>query len=115
MRDHDTWLRRAGRRLPRPLREALWRRTVGRQDAVEWGSLRRTEPFSRDWGAERGVPVDRVYIERFLARHAADVRGEALEIQGALYTERYGSGRVATADVLDLDSSNPAATIVGDL
>jgi SAM-dependent methyltransferase len=115
MPDDVTWLRRAGRRLPRPLREALWRRTVGSQERIDWGDLRRTEPFSREWGAERGLPVDRVYIERFLERHAADVRGEALEIHGSLYTERYGGDRVTTAHVLDLDSTNPAATIVGDL
>jgi SAM-dependent methyltransferase len=115
MRDYDTWLRRAGRRLPRPLREAVWKRVVARRNAVEWGELRRTEPFSRDWGAERGLPVDRVYIERFLERHAADVRGETLEIHSSTYTERYGGERVTTAHVLDVDGSNPAATIVGDL
>jgi SAM-dependent methyltransferase len=112
----DTALRRAARRLPRPIRDALWKRTVGRPSRdVRWGNLRRTEPFSRQWGAERGLPVDRVYIERFLEQHAGDIRGDVLEVHGSLYTERFGGDRVTAAHVLDLDASNPAATIVGDL
>ena len=113
---HDTLLRRAGRRLPGPLRQAVWRRTSGRgAAAVHWGNLRRTEPFSRNWGAERGLPVDRVYIARFLERRASDIRGEVMEIHDSLYTTRYGGDRVTRAHVLDLDASNPAATIIGDL
>ena len=113
--DPKSLLRRAGRRLPGPVREAVWKRTGGRQGSVNWGGLRRTEPFSRNWGAERGHPVDRVYIERFLERHAGDIRGDALEVHGSLYIKRYGGDRVTTAHVLDLDASNPEATIFGDL
>jgi SAM-dependent methyltransferase len=108
-------LRRAGRHLPGPIREAVWKRTRGRQQPVSWGDLRRTEPFSRNWGEERGLPADRVYIERFLEAHAADIRGDTLEIEGSLYTTRYGGDRVTTAHVLDVDPENPKATIVGDL
>ena len=117
MATHDpkSLLRRAGRRLPGPVRDAVWKRTGGPRASIDWGGLRRTEPFSRNWGAERGLPVDRVYIERFLERHAGDIRGDALEIHGSLYTRRYGGDRVTTAHVLDLDASNPDATIVGDL
>ena len=42
---------------------------------VRWGSLRRTGPFSRQWGYDRGTPVDRIYIEQFVRDHGADVRG----------------------------------------
>ena len=38
------------------------------------------EPLSRRFGLDRGRPVDRVYIERFLARHAADLVGRGVEI-----------------------------------
>ena len=112
----DNAVRRAARRLPAPIRDALWKRTIGRPGRdVDWGNLRRTEPFSRHWGADRGLPVDRVYIERFLEEHAADVHGETLEVHGALYTRRLGGDRITTAHVLDIDASNPDATIVGDL
>src|SRR6185436_6085909 len=47
-------------------------------------------PKSDHWGWDRGTPVDRYYIERFLADHASDVRGNALEVKDADYTKRYG-------------------------
>ena len=108
--------RRAGRHLPGPIREAVWRHTVGRHAApVEWGGLRRTEPFSRNWGEERGLPVDRVYIERFVEQNADDIHGDVLEVERSLYTKRYGGDRVTSAHVLDVDPGNAKATMVGDL
>jgi len=83
--------------------------------SIRWGDLRRTTPFSRKWGYDRGTPIDRVYIERFLESHAHDVRGSCLEVLNAAYTERFGGGRVSRADVLDIDPANPLATIVADL
>src|SRR5260221_7292059 len=65
---------------------------------VKWGSLRRTVPFSRDWGYDRGTPIDRVYIDRFLARHADDVRGACLEVMNADYIDRFGGARVSRKD-----------------
>jgi SAM-dependent methyltransferase len=82
---------------------------------VRWGSLRRTVPFSRAWGYDRGTPIDRVYIEAFLEEHAADVRGACLEVLNADYTDRFGGSRVSRRDVLDIDPSNTRATIVADL
>src|SRR3954471_7003562 len=61
---------------------------------VRFGDLRRTTPISSDFGYGRGGPVDRYYIEGFLARHAADVRGRVLEVGDARYTHRYGGSRV---------------------
>ena len=48
------------------------------------------EPLSRQFGFERGKPVDRWYIERFLAEHSADVRGRVLELYEDTYTRWYG-------------------------
>lgn len=76
--------------------------------------LRRHAPFSRDFGYDRGTPIDRFYIERFLSLHRRDVRGDVLEVKDGAYTERFGQG-VARSEVLDLDSSNPNATIIADL
>jgi SAM-dependent methyltransferase len=77
--------------------------------------LRRTSPVSLDWGFERGLPIDRRYIEEFMARHAGDIRGRVLEIQEPVYTERFGGSSVQTGDVLDVSPANPGATIVADL
>jgi SAM-dependent methyltransferase len=94
---------------------------------VRFGSLRRVSPVSRDFGWDRGTPVDRYYIERFLERHAApradgarDIRGHVLEIGEDRYTRQFGrlgeAGLgVDRVEVLDLDEGNPSATIVADL
>ena len=73
------------------------------------------EPLSRQFGADRGRPLDRVYIERFLATHAADVRGRVLEIYEPTYTRRFGGSRVLRGDVLDAAADAPRATLHGDL
>jgi SAM-dependent methyltransferase len=79
------------------------------------GDLRRLTPFSRRFGFDRGLPVDRYYIERFLAVHAHDVRGRVLEIKDDDYTRRFGGQRVTRSDVLHIVAGNPKATIVADL
>lgn len=78
------------------------------------GTLRRTRPLSDVWGFDRGTPVDRFYIERFLSSRRGDIHGRVLELMDSGYTELYGIG-VTQADVLDIDASNPKATIVDDL
>jgi SAM-dependent methyltransferase len=73
-----------------------------------------TKPVSDHWGWDRGKPVDRYYIEQFLAEHAADVCGRVLEVKDSDYSRAFGRG-VTRMDVLDLDATNPAATIIADL
>jgi SAM-dependent methyltransferase len=82
---------------------------------VQFGDLRSVAPISRHWGFDRGLPIDRYYIEGFLARCAGDVRGRVLEIGDATYTRRFGEGRVTRSDVLHVTGDGTAATIVGDL
>jgi peptidoglycan/xylan/chitin deacetylase (PgdA/CDA1 family)/glycosyltransferase involved in cell wall biosynthesis len=81
----------------------------------EWSDLRRVTPRSRNWGLERGRPIDRHYIESFLAEHASDVRGSVLEMLDPALTTKYGEGRVERSDVLDIDPGNHRATIIADL
>jgi SAM-dependent methyltransferase len=78
------------------------------------GTLRRTSPLSDHWGYDRGTPVDRYYIEAFLAERRDDIRGRVLEVKDSAYTERFGHSVVRRA-VLDIDPANPAATIIADL
>jgi SAM-dependent methyltransferase len=86
-----------------------------RLGAVEWGDLRRTEPISKVFGFDRGTPIDRYYIEGFLATHASDVHGRVLEIGDATYTKRFGGAAVDVSDVLHLTGDSLEATIVADL
>jgi SAM-dependent methyltransferase len=80
-----------------------------------WGDLRRLQPVSREFGYDRGLPIDRYYIERFLETHRRDVAGRTLEIGDDEYTRRYGGDRTTRRDVLHVHGRNSAATIVGDL
>jgi SAM-dependent methyltransferase len=105
---------RVGRSLPAPVRERGKSLLLDRP-RPRWGNLRRAAPFSERFGWDRGTPVDRVFIERFLAANAADVRGEVLEVKDAGYTERFGGGKVVRSHVLDVDQANRRATILGDL
>ena len=93
----------------------VWRQRLRRLLTPAWlGTLRRTAPLSRRWGLDRGTPLDRFYIERFLDAHRADIRGRVLEVKDAGYTRRFGQD-VTVADVLDIFPANPEATIVADL
>ena len=83
--------------------------------AVRFGSLRRVTPISRAFGFDRGQPVDRYYIEAFLAGHSGDVRGRVVEIGDDEYTRRFGGDRVVRRDILHVSANNPRATIVADL
>jgi peptidoglycan/xylan/chitin deacetylase (PgdA/CDA1 family)/SAM-dependent methyltransferase len=73
------------------------------------------EPLSREWGFDRGTPIDRVYIEEFLARNRSDVTGRVLEVGDDTYTRRFGGDRVESRDVLHVSPGNPSATLVADL
>jgi SAM-dependent methyltransferase len=77
--------------------------------------LQRTTPAGEGWGGIRGQIIDRYYIERFLAEHADDVRGHVLDFGDDAYTLKFGGAKVTQADVLNLTTNNPRATIVGDL
>jgi SAM-dependent methyltransferase len=100
------------RRRLRPARRAYtdWRR----RRPPDLGDLRRVTPIDPNWGFERGIPIDRVYVESFIGDHAADIRGRVLEIAAPDYTTKFGSD-VAKVDILMAKEGNPEATIVGDL
>ena len=108
-------------RLARRVLPATLRRKVLR--SLQWPpvghasfeGLRRITPISRAWGADRGQPVDRYYIERFLTAYAGDIRGHVLEIKDNAYTLRFGGDRVTGSEVLHKDKGNLKATIVADL
>jgi SAM-dependent methyltransferase len=84
-------------------------------DASPWLNLRRLEPVSRVFGQDRGTPIDRYYIERFLEQNAADIHSRVMEVGDSSYTRRFGGKRVAQADVLHATLGNRHATLVGDL
>ncbi len=113
-------LRLARKLLPQKTRTAVveaqrkyglqWPRT----GHVKFGDLRRLTPVSKIFGMDRGRPIDRYYIEKFLETNKADIKGRALELGDATYINRYGAG-VTQTDVLHVVAGNPDATIIADL
>lgn len=97
------------------LRQVLRGHSIPGVGQIRFGDLRRLTPISREFGYERGRPVDRYYIEGFLARHTDDIRGRVLEIGDDSYTRQFGGEKVTQRDVLHVDRSNPLATFHGDL
>lgn len=109
----ERWGRPAAKRLPPELRGTIIRNLPGRR--VRWGSLRRTRPFSDNYGLERGRPIDRYYIEGFLTREAASIRGDVLEVRNSDYSVRFGGTDATQFHVVDIDEANPEVTVIADL
>jgi glycosyltransferase involved in cell wall biosynthesis len=118
-RAKDYLKRRAKQALPPGLHQRLWLLwQIKDQPPVGWvrfGSLRRLVPISQEFGYDRGQPIDRYYIENFLAYRARDIHGRVLEIGDNSYTLEFGRAQVTHSDVLHSEAGNPQATIVGDL
>jgi SAM-dependent methyltransferase len=73
------------------------------------------EPLSDHYGWDRGTPLDRHYIETFLAEHSDVIRGSVLEVQDDAYTRAFGADRVTMSTVVDIDDANQRATLIADL
>lgn len=81
---------------------------------VDWKNLRTTKPISNVFGFDRGTPIDRYYIEKFLNAHRSAIQGRVLEIAENTYTMKFGQPGL-TSEILSYSSDHRAATIVGDL
>ena len=103
--------------IARYARKAVTSRISGwtEKRKIRFGSLRRLTPVSRQFGFDRGQPVDRRYIELFLEKFATDIRGGVLEIGDDSYSRRFGGSRITGQDVLHVSPRHPGATIVATL
>jgi len=77
--------------------------------------LQGANSVSMQFGYDRGQPLDRYYIERFLGERSAVIRGRVLEIKNSHYTRQFGGDRVTHSDVLHPDPDWPEATMHGNL
>jgi SAM-dependent methyltransferase len=112
-------VRKVARRAPQSLRQTV-RQLTGRQGSsaprvgsFRFGDFASVSPACADFGYSRGLPIDRYYVETFLAERSADIRGRALEVGDASYCRRFG--RITHQDVLHVNAGAPEATIKGDL
>lgn len=73
--------------------------------------LTRIFPFAAQF--ERGTPIDRYYIEKFLKKNQKYIKGDVLEMENNNYTYKFGKDKVISASFMDL--TNKKATIMHDL
>lgn len=85
------------------MQEYLRRRCRKQNPLIEAIANMPLTPFSRRWGAERGKPIDRYYIEEFLEKHKDSIHGKVMEISDNAYTRRYGGENVGESMVLHVD------------
>ena len=72
-------------------------------------------PVSREFGYERGTPLDRYYIDHFFEKHRDSIRGDVLEVGDSTYTDRF-SAQVKSTAILHYEKEvSGYATIVGDM
>lgn len=71
-------------------------------------------PVSRFFGTDRGMAVDRRYIEKFLEKNKNLIHGNCMEIAEDTYTMRYGEERVEKANILHVEGIGLNA-VKGDL
>lgn len=108
------------RSLPDTFKKILYRRGYMHQyipspGTIQWADLERTSPMSNDFGYDRGGPVDRYYIEKFLNENSSSIKGRVLEIGDNAYTLRFGGNAVTQSDVLHVTQANDTVTFIGDL
>lgn len=72
------------------------------------------KPISNKFGCDRGTPIDRYYIEKFLVTNKVHIKDTVLEISDNYYCKKFGNG-VVKYEVLHATSGNNKATIIGDL
>jgi len=82
--------------------------------------LFRTRPMSNQFGFDRGTPVDRYYIEKFLYNNRQYFKGRMLEVAEDLYATRFArlnETRTEEPEVetLHYDGTGGDVTIIGDL
>lgn len=85
---------------------------------VEFNNLSRTQPVSSLFGTERGKPVDRYYIEKFLSAHSNDIQGRILEVAEDTYSRKYAHKKSKDTQVfetLHFQGTVKPSTLVGDL
>jgi hypothetical protein len=93
----------------------LLRYLTRKKARVVFNGLDNVKPVSSVFGYDRGTPIDRYYIEKFLSNNMKLIHGRVLEIADSHYTKRFGENRVESYEVLHAVPGNKAATIIGDL
>lgn len=87
---------------------------MGLFSKIKLREILNSKPVSTVFGFDRGTPIDRYYIEKFLESNSRYIKGKVLEISENTYTIQFGKD-VFQSEVLHYDNTNIKATIIGDL
>jgi SAM-dependent methyltransferase len=88
---------------------------IRRKTTVLFSDPLRLKPVSRQFGGDRGTPVDRYYIERFLADNRRMITGDVLEVGGDDYTCRFGGSGVTRSTVISPVPGTQSNLLVADI
>lgn len=75
------------------------------------------EVVSSNMGCDRGIPIDRYYIEKFLFMNKKSIHGNVMEIGDNIYTKKFGEN-IENSYILTADNTTfkkDAKIIYGDL
>lgn len=71
-------------------------------------------PISKKFGFDRGLPIDRYYIEKFLNENSCYIRGNVLEIAERTYTMKYGVN-IDKSYIMYMTASDEKDSIIANL
>lgn len=72
------------------------------------------KPISDVFGLDRGLPIDRYYIESFLKENSRHIKGVILEVAGREYTMKYGTD-IEKSYCMHVCNANGENSIVANL
>jgi len=81
---------------------------------TNWKDFRNVKPISHFFGADRGQPIDRYYIEKFLSDNRKQIKGTVLEIGDDSYSKQFGKD-IIRQEILLYAPNNSKSTIISDL
>lgn len=88
---------------------------IRKKQIVKFNDLNTDIPVSRLFGLDRGVPIDRFYIEKFLELKKEYIVGNILEVGDDYYSRKFSDDRNHNSINILHVKDQKAATIVGDL
>ena len=72
-------------------------------------------PLSKYCGFDRGLPVDRYYINQFIQDNQSIIRGNILEFLEPTYSRIRSGDQRSSISIIDIDPMNKEANIHGDI
>ena len=74
-----------------------------------------TEPISYTFGFDRGLPIDRYYIEEFLKENSHYIQGTVLEVADRGYTIKFGDKNIIESYTMHVDEVGDDKSIIANL